>query len=212
VFRIEAYSASAELTIESASLDTGNAKRDDHLRSVDFFHTDQHAAVTFTSQAITRHGRMDAPAGRHVNEDDRRAFERAVLPDERSQRRPLVGGGAMLSTGVLGGRDTVVLAVIPIGLGVISTVATLAVPVVLRRTPQRTWPTWLLDLAAGIDGARHALRRPHWRLFGAIGYLGFDIAALGAAIVATGRSSSWTVHGEVREQADHVMAPSVGGG
>jgi uncharacterized membrane protein YbhN (UPF0104 family) len=100
----------------------------------------------------------------------------------------LVGGGLMLSTGVLGGRDTVVLVAVPIGLGVISTLATLVVPAVLRRAPQRAWPTWLIDLAAGIDGARHALRRPHWRLLGALGYLGFDIAALGALLVATGHA------------------------
>jgi polyisoprenoid-binding protein YceI len=53
VFRIEADSASAELTIDSSSVDTGNAKRDDHLRSADFFHADEHEAVTFRSQAIT---------------------------------------------------------------------------------------------------------------------------------------------------------------
>jgi uncharacterized membrane protein YbhN (UPF0104 family) len=100
----------------------------------------------------------------------------------------LVGGGVMLSTGVLGGRETVLLVGLPIGLGVISTLATLAVPVVLRRAPQRAWPPWLVDLAAGIDGARHALLRPHWRLLGAIGYLGFDIAALGALFVATGHA------------------------
>ena len=41
---------------------------------------------------------------------------------------------------------------------------------------------------AGIDGAVHALLHPNWRLTGAVGYLGFDIAALGAAFAATGRT------------------------
>jgi uncharacterized protein (TIRG00374 family) len=31
------------------------------------------------------------------------------------------------------------------------------------------------------------VRRPSWRLLGALGYLGFDIAALGAAFAAAGR-------------------------
>jgi uncharacterized membrane protein YbhN (UPF0104 family) len=100
----------------------------------------------------------------------------------------LVGGGAMLATGAMGGTDTVPLAGIPILLGVASTAVTLALPVLIRRTPGRRWPTWLVDLAAGIDGARHALIDPNWRLLGAIAYLGCDIAALGAAFAATGHA------------------------
>jgi hypothetical protein len=54
--------------------------------------------------------------------------------------------------------------------------------------PRRHWPTWLVDTAAGIDGAVDALVHPNWRLIGAIAYLGCDIAALGAAFAATGRA------------------------
>jgi polyisoprenoid-binding protein YceI len=36
-----------ELRIAAASLDTGNAKRDNHLRSEDFFHADAHPTVSF---------------------------------------------------------------------------------------------------------------------------------------------------------------------
>ena len=99
----------------------------------------------------------------------------------------LVAAGTMLATGAFGGTDTVPLAGFPILLGVGSTVVTLLLPVVMRRTPDRRRPMWLVDLAAGIDGARHALLRPNWRLIGAIAYLGCDIAALGAAFAATGR-------------------------
>ncbi len=98
----------------------------------------------------------------------------------------LVGAGAMLATGAMGGTDTLPLAGIPILLGVGATAMTLALPVLIRRTSGRRWPAWLVDLATGIDGARHALIRPNWRLLGAIAYLGCDIAALGAAFAATG--------------------------
>ena len=42
--------------IEAASLDTANARRDQHLRSKDFLFVDQYPAITFTSTAITRDG------------------------------------------------------------------------------------------------------------------------------------------------------------
>src|SRR5690242_8275337 len=38
-----------ELTIDAASLDTKNAKRDAHLRSADFFAADEHPQVRFRS-------------------------------------------------------------------------------------------------------------------------------------------------------------------
>jgi uncharacterized membrane protein YbhN (UPF0104 family) len=43
-------------------------------------------------------------------------------------------------------------------------------------------------MAAGIDGAVHALLHPNWRLLGAVAYLGCDIAALGAAFAAGGHA------------------------
>jgi len=44
--------ASIELTIDAHSLDTGNATRDRHLRSADFFHVAEHPLVRFTSTRI----------------------------------------------------------------------------------------------------------------------------------------------------------------
>jgi len=41
-----------ELTIDAASIDTGNAKRDEHLRSSDFFDVDEHAHVRFRSTRV----------------------------------------------------------------------------------------------------------------------------------------------------------------
>lgn len=100
----------------------------------------------------------------------------------------LVGGGAMLASGKLGGTDTVALAGFPIVVGAASTGLTLAIPILVKRMPGRFQPTWLVDTAAGIHGALHALLHPNWRLAGAVAYLGCDIAALGAAFAATGHA------------------------
>ena len=45
---------------------------------------------------------------------------------------------------------------------------------------------WLRDLLCGIRGAQRALACPHWRLSGAVGFLGFDIAMLWVTFAATG--------------------------
>jgi len=48
----EPSTARAEVTIDAASIDTQNARRDKHLRTVDFFHVEEHPHLTFTSQRI----------------------------------------------------------------------------------------------------------------------------------------------------------------
>ena len=45
-----------ELTIDAASIDTGNRKRDQHLRSADYFAVDAHPHVRFTSSDVTEAG------------------------------------------------------------------------------------------------------------------------------------------------------------
>jgi polyisoprenoid-binding protein YceI len=45
----------ATLTVDAASLDTGNARRDKHLRSGDFFDAERHPQVRFTSSSATVH-------------------------------------------------------------------------------------------------------------------------------------------------------------
>jgi uncharacterized membrane protein YbhN (UPF0104 family) len=100
----------------------------------------------------------------------------------------LVGAGVWLAGRDAGGPAALLGAGIPVAGGLVAVGAVLSVPVLLRRSPHRRWPTWLVDLAAGITRARRSLLRPSWRLLGALGYLGFDIAALGATFAATGRS------------------------
>ena len=43
---------SVNVTIEAASVDTDIERRDTHLRSEDFFHAEQHPAITFTSRSV----------------------------------------------------------------------------------------------------------------------------------------------------------------
>ena len=43
-----------EVDIDVASVDTGNADRDNHLRSADFFHVDEHPRMSFTSTRVER--------------------------------------------------------------------------------------------------------------------------------------------------------------
>src|SRR4029078_7009386 len=48
--------AQVELTIDADSLDTGNAKRDEHLRSTDFFAVAEHPQVRFASARVRESG------------------------------------------------------------------------------------------------------------------------------------------------------------
>jgi polyisoprenoid-binding protein YceI len=45
-----------ELAIDADSLDTGNATRDKHLRSTDFFHVAEHPHLRFTSTGVEHAG------------------------------------------------------------------------------------------------------------------------------------------------------------
>lgn len=45
---------SVDITVKAESVDTGNQKRDDHLRSPDFFSVKQFPAITFQSKALKK--------------------------------------------------------------------------------------------------------------------------------------------------------------
>src|SRR3954453_4945950 len=68
--RFTAFAGAVELTdpversrvavrIEAASIDTGNAERDAHLRSPDFLDVDRFPALTYRSAGIIRDGGRD---------------------------------------------------------------------------------------------------------------------------------------------------------
>ena len=46
-------SVDAQLTIDTASLNTQNKRRDKHLRSADFFGVEQHAEIRFEASSVT---------------------------------------------------------------------------------------------------------------------------------------------------------------
>jgi polyisoprenoid-binding protein YceI len=48
--------SSVNFTINAASVDTAVTDRDNHLRSQDFFHVEQHPHITFASSSITSKG------------------------------------------------------------------------------------------------------------------------------------------------------------
>lgn len=48
--------SSVSVTIDAASVDTGDPNRDDHLRSADFLDVEHHPTMTFTSTAVRRQG------------------------------------------------------------------------------------------------------------------------------------------------------------
>ncbi len=57
--KVQGDDAAGALTIDAESVDTGNARRDEHLRSADFFDVDQHPQIVFTARGVTSHdGRL----------------------------------------------------------------------------------------------------------------------------------------------------------
>lgn len=99
----------------------------------------------------------------------------------------LAAAGLLLLLGVADGPRDVLRAGLPViaGTGAIALVLLLA-RVTRRISREHPRAAWLHDIGAGIPAARHALIRPSWRLFGALGYLLFDIAVLWTTFAAVG--------------------------
>jgi polyisoprenoid-binding protein YceI len=50
---------SVELTIDAASVNTGHAQRDEHLRAADFFDVAKYPTITFVSKKVMKDVRTD---------------------------------------------------------------------------------------------------------------------------------------------------------
>ena len=56
--------SSVKVTIDAASIDTGVEKRDEHLRTEDFFDVAKHPTITFVSKKVTPAGKGQAQGNR----------------------------------------------------------------------------------------------------------------------------------------------------
>jgi len=95
--------------------------------------------------------------------------------------------GALLLAGVAGPHDFL-LAGLPMVLAGAATLSVLALPGLVRR--RGGGPDWIVNIVTGIEEARDAAGGRNWRLVGAFGYLGFDIAVLYVTLLAVGQPMS----------------------
>ncbi len=93
--------------------------------------------------------------------------------------------GALLLAGVPDGPVDLSHAGIPVLVSVVVLSGAAIVVLASRRFGGRT-PKAVRGVAAGLEGAWAAVRKPSWRLIGAAGFVCLDIAALWAACAATG--------------------------
>ncbi|HKR98157.1 MAG TPA: lysylphosphatidylglycerol synthase transmembrane domain-containing protein [Candidatus Dormibacteraeota bacterium] len=101
----------------------------------------------------------------------------------------LVGAGLALIAGAPGPHDLTTV-VLPTILAAAGTLLIAALPAILRSRPRA--PRWLAAIALGVhEGQQTTFRtRPSWRLLGALGYLGFDIAVLWVILRAVASAPS----------------------
>jgi uncharacterized membrane protein YbhN (UPF0104 family) len=95
----------------------------------------------------------------------------------------VIVAGLLLLAGAAGPHDFA-RAALPALLAGAATLIVLALPWIASR--RRTVPVWLDGVIVGIRDAERTARRPSWRLVGALGYPGFDIAVLWVAFSAVG--------------------------
>ena len=93
--------------------------------------------------------------------------------------------GASLLVGIGHGPHDLAHSGIPILVSLFVIGSAVAAMVIGRRCDARA-PAAVRSVAASLHGAWESLRRPHWRILGAAGFLCLDMAALWAACRATG--------------------------
>jgi uncharacterized membrane protein YbhN (UPF0104 family) len=95
-------------------------------------------------------------------------------------------GAALLLLGPYAGADEFGRAVVPLAIAVPATLLVAALPWIARRRRPAARSSWLGGIVEGIRDAELTVARPSWRLLGALGYLGFDIAVLWTTFSAVG--------------------------
>jgi uncharacterized membrane protein YbhN (UPF0104 family) len=101
----------------------------------------------------------------------------------------VIGAGLALTCGASGPHDFA-RAGLPAGLALAATVPVAAMPLFIRS--RRRFPGWLRGISRGVEDAERTTfsRHSSWRLVGALGYLGFDMAVLWIALKALGHAPS----------------------
>lgn len=98
----------------------------------------------------------------------------------------VIAAGVALIAGAPGPHDFGRV-VLPTALVGAVTLAVVALPAIVRSRPRT--PAWIRAISAGVENAEETtLRRPNWRLLGALGYLWFDIAVLWLVLQALGEA------------------------
>jgi uncharacterized membrane protein YbhN (UPF0104 family) len=97
----------------------------------------------------------------------------------------VVIGAAILLLAIDPGVSDFGRAGVPLLIVVPATIAIAALPWIVRRS-RREPTSWLGGIVEGIRDAELIAAKPNWRLLGALGYLGFDIAVLWATFSAVG--------------------------
>ncbi|MDB5057025.1 MAG: hypothetical protein JWO59_497 [Chloroflexi bacterium] len=87
--------AQASIRIGAASIDSGNARRDKHLRNADFFDVEKHPTLNFRSLRVDA---LDQPAGRYrvVGNLTVRGVTREVMLDAHYSQAQRSGGDRRL--------------------------------------------------------------------------------------------------------------------
>jgi uncharacterized membrane protein YbhN (UPF0104 family) len=98
--------------------------------------------------------------------------------------------GALLLSGAATGPHDLLRAGLPVIVAMIITGTVAVIPFAVRRAGERA-PSLVVTLAGGVSGAGRSLRRPSWRLLGAVGYPILDMGALWAVCTATGHTPSF---------------------
>jgi uncharacterized membrane protein YbhN (UPF0104 family) len=94
----------------------------------------------------------------------------------------MVLGGALLESRAGGGPHGFLYAGLPVIFAALAAAVVLGAGLVARRSRHR----WETAIGEGVQQAVRTARRPSWRLIGALGYLGFDMAVLWCTFRALG--------------------------